>query len=272
MEKMIALEFPGGGVRILERGGKRGRLHYHVLLDVGRDVRTGYDFDASRRQQSLNPRAKWTLHESANAALRCVHRRLYRLARNAGFGEIFHCEPVRSEVEAIKTYLAKYICKHVGQRLLIDRGRRLVAYFGKGTERREIPAASRYAFGGPLYFYRNDSPEKLPDFRNAWAWLYRKKTEAWCADRGISSVEQAVALLGKHWRYRNRHAIRSFRLTEYPHVFMLLMDINGRYDRDIFSPVQTFMGPIQTGAVRGEIPGISRECLIENRPRSVDAA
>ena len=224
LQLRIAEEFPGGGVRIMERGGRTLRLHYHVLLDVEIDVRIGYDFEASRAIQAANPRAKWELHESANPQLRAIHNRLKLLARQAGFGVIFHCEPVRSESEAIKTYLAKYICKHVGQRLLIDKKRRLVAYFGRWSEpgNREIPAAGGFAFGGSLTQVVRGV--RRPDFRNAWAWLWRAKLGQWMRKQRIPDLETATEVLGSHWAYRCAEQIRAEVLKRYPYFFLAVMD------------------------------------------------
>ena len=222
MEKTVAEEFPGGGVRILERGGKTKRLHYHVMLDVEADVRTGYDFESSRATQAANPRAKWQLHHSANAQLRRVHDRLLSIARKSGFGTIFHCEPVRSEVEAIKTYLAKYICKHVGQRLLVDKGRRLVAYFGCGAERREIPSANAFAFGGSLT--EHVKGKLRPNYRNAWAWLWRQKVRHFWATKGIHDMDTVREVAGAKWCFRYSEEIRKTELEVYPFVFIAILD------------------------------------------------
>lgn len=222
-EKIIAEEFPGGGVRILERGGKTGRLHYHVMLDVQGDVRTGYDFAASRAQQQANPRAKWVLHASANPQLRSVHDRLYTICKRAGFGRIFHCEPVRSENEAIRTYLSKYICKHVGQRLLADKGRRLVAYFGEGAKRRDVPSANRFAFGGALTQVVNG--KRRPDYRNAWAWIWRQKLGQYMSRvHRIRDMADASDRLGTDWAYRLRNDIQAEKLAYYPYLFMAVLD------------------------------------------------
>jgi hypothetical protein len=194
----------------------------HVMLDVGVDVRTGYDFRASRQAQEADPKAKWKLHRSANEHLRRVYAKLYVMARRAGFGPIFHCEPVRSEVEAIRTYLAKYICKHVGQRLVIDKGRRLVAYFGQGAQRREVPAANRFAFGGSLI--QNVGGAERPDFRNGWAWIWRAKAKQWFAKRGIADPAEAKELMGPKWCYRCAESIRKEELSRYPYVWMAVMD------------------------------------------------
>jgi len=237
MEKVLAQEFPGGGVRILERGGRTLRLHYHVMLDVGVDVRAGYDFESSRLAQASDRRAKWRLHGSANRNLRLVHDRLFAIAKRSGFGVIFHCEPVRSESEAIKTYLAKYICKHVGQRLIADKGRRLVGYFGAGSQRREIPAANRFAFGGALVDVVGGV--RRPNWKNGWAWLWRQKVAKYFKKLGIESMDTARELLGPKWAYEHREMIAAVRLEKYPYLFLAVFDRGGSC-----SPEMELTGPV----------------------------
>lgn len=224
MEKQVALEFPGGGVRVMERGGETRRLHFHVLLVAGCDVREGYDFEGSRAAQRADRRAKWSLHPTANANLRRVHDRLFAIARRAGFGVIFHCEPVHSGADAIRIYLSKYICKHVGQRLPEDKGRRLVDYFGDVRERRKFPGASAFAFGGGLTEVKEG--KRRPNYRNAWAWIWRAKLAKYAAGFGVSNgdfntLEQK---LGSRWAHFHGEEIRRVRLKSYPHAFMAVMD------------------------------------------------
>jgi hypothetical protein len=221
MELALVKEFPGGGIRILERGGKTQRLHYHVLADVGCDVRTGYDFKASRRIQEANPRAKWHLHGSANANLRRVHDVLYRMAQRAGFGTIFHCEPAKDEAEALKCYLSKYIIKHIGQRLVQDKGVRLLAYFGEASDVRAVPSANGFAFGGSL---TEKGPDGIirPCFQSGWGWLMRTCLKLWMRSMRIGDMDEARELFGPKWYFKNKEAIWAKRLEieQFPHAYL----------------------------------------------------
>jgi hypothetical protein len=167
------------------------------------------------------------------------------MAKRAGFGVIFHCEPIRSEVEAVREYLSKYICKHVGQRLLIDKRRRLVGYFGKGGERREIPSASSFAFGGELV-QNKGTPLERPHYRNAWAWLWRKKVGQWMGRRRIKSLDEAREVLGKRWAYRHAEEIRAEELEcVYPYAWIARMD--GRIEEEDYKQM---MGGMWCDSVR----------------------
>lgn len=224
MEKAMVQEFPLGGVRNMERGGETRRLHFHSLLAVGSDVRTGYDFEGSRASQAADRRAKWRLHSTANPNLRSVHDKLFAIARRAGFGIIFHCEPVRSTEEAVAVYMAKYIVKHVGQRMEEDKGRRLVDYFGEARDRRSFPGASFFAFGGCLTEVREGVTR--PNYRNAWAWIWRAKCAVYFKRWGISidDFDTVKEKLGSRWAHFHGEEIRAVRLKWYPHTFMAVMD------------------------------------------------
>jgi hypothetical protein len=108
----------GQVIRVLERQ-KSGRIHYHLLVNVGVDIRTGVDFDAiaegDYRSAGVELRAEWAFWR--------------RTAKRYGFGRT-ELLPVRSTSEAIGRYVGKYIAKHLDQREARDRRVRLVSYSG----------------------------------------------------------------------------------------------------------------------------------------------
>ena len=103
-------------IRVLERQ-KSKRVHYHLLVVLAEDIRTGASFAEFEQgnYRSANPklRSEWAFWRNA--------------ARSYGFGRT-ELLPVRSTDEAIAKYVGKYIAKHVGQRIEEDKGVRLVAY------------------------------------------------------------------------------------------------------------------------------------------------
>lgn len=105
-------------VRVFERQ-KSGRIHYHLLVVLDHDIRTGVDFDAfsqgDYRTASKHLRAEWAF--------------MRRAAKLHGFGRT-ELLPVKSSKEAIARYLGKYIAKHLEARQPRDRGVRLVSYSG----------------------------------------------------------------------------------------------------------------------------------------------
>lgn len=96
---------------------KSGRIHYHLLVVLSHDIRTGFDFVAASagdyRTASKFMRDEWRFW-------RCT-------ARKYGFGRT-ELLPVKSSTQAISKYVGKYISKHISQRNIEDKGVRLVRY------------------------------------------------------------------------------------------------------------------------------------------------
>jgi len=120
----------GNVIRVLERQ-KSGRIHYHLLVAVGRDIRTGVDFHAIGQGD----------YRSAGAALRDEWAFWRRTAKRYGFGRT-ELLPVMSTSAAIGRYVGKYISKHLEARERRDRRVRLVSYSGGRT------ASTRFAWAG----------------------------------------------------------------------------------------------------------------------------
>jgi len=104
-------------LRIMERQ-KNGRIHFHILINVGNDIRTGFDFDGIARRD----------YRSASKTLRAEWAFWRTTAKKYGFGRT-ELMPIRSSSEAVGRYLGKYISKHIGNtRADEDKGARLVEY------------------------------------------------------------------------------------------------------------------------------------------------
>jgi hypothetical protein len=108
----------GEAIRVYERQ-KSGRIHYHLLVNVGADIRTGFDFQSIKKHD----------YRSASAALRTEWAFWRRTAKDYGFGRT-ELLPVISTGEAVGRYVGKYIAKHLGVREERDLGVRLVSYIG----------------------------------------------------------------------------------------------------------------------------------------------
>jgi hypothetical protein len=121
----------GRVIRVIERQ-KSGRIHYHLLVHVGADIRTGVDFDALERGD----------YRSAPQALRAEWSFWRRTAKRYGFGRT-ELLPVKSSSEAIGRYVGKYIAKHIEHREFRDRRVRLVSYSGVKV------ASTRFAWASP---------------------------------------------------------------------------------------------------------------------------
>jgi hypothetical protein len=103
-------------IRVWERT-KSGRIHYHLLVVLDADIRTGFDFDGVSRND----------YRSANSAIRDEWAFWRKTSKVYGFGRT-ELLPVKSTAEGIARYVGKYISKHVAQREERDKGFRLVEY------------------------------------------------------------------------------------------------------------------------------------------------
>jgi hypothetical protein len=127
----------GQAIRVFERQ-KSGGIHYHLLIALGADIRTGVDFAEFERDD----------YRSAPPLLRAEWSFWRRTAQAYGFGRS-ELLPVKSTSEAIACYMGKYIGKHLDQRDPRDRGVRLVSYCGPRT------ASTRFGWaGGKSYEWR----------------------------------------------------------------------------------------------------------------------
>lgn len=120
------------GIRVIERQ-KSGRIHYHLLVVLDTDIRSGVDFGEFANG----------IYRSANPALRAEWAFLRNALPKYGFGR-HELLPVKSSDEAIASYVGKYIAKHIEQREERDKGVRLVAYF-KGAAR----SVARFSWASP---------------------------------------------------------------------------------------------------------------------------
>ena len=168
-------------IRVFERQ-KSGRIHYHCVVALGFDVRTGFDFCE----------AEQGVYRSANKALRNEWA-FWRgtkakpgAAKSYGFGRT-ELLPVKSSVDAISKYVGKYISKHIESRLVEDKGVRLVE-MSKGTR------------AGTTSF--------------AWvtvgSWLWREKVRSWAASHGCANEDEVKMVFGKRWTWFQRKAIVAF--------------------------------------------------------------
>ena len=102
-------------LRVLERQ-KSGRIHYHLIVVLPVDIRSGVDFAAFASGD----------YRSAGPALRAEWAFWRRTAKLYHFGRT-ELLPVVSSAEAISRYVGKYLGKHLDARLPADKGARLVS-------------------------------------------------------------------------------------------------------------------------------------------------
>lgn len=170
----------GDYVGVFERQ-KSGRIHYHLLVTMRSDIRTGVDFKLLAAKD----------YSTAGPALRAEWAFWRKTAKNYGFGRT-ELLPVKSSIEAMSKYVGKYVSKHLESRTDEDKGVRLVRY-------------SKSARSGTTRFQWHSVGSS--------EWRRKLKTFAQIvADRnGLDSVSMSdlTKILGSRWAYNNRDFINS---------------------------------------------------------------
>lgn len=166
-------------VGVFERQ-KSGRVHYHFLVVLSVDIRTGFNFDELSRgnYRSASPelRGEWTYWRKTAPK--------YRFGRT----ELL---PVKSNVDAMAKYVGKYIAKHTEARTAEDKGVRLVRY---STGARV--GTTRFQFLSP----------GSAEWRRKVA-IFAQVVQHQHPDHRISELGDLSKVLGKRWAYHHRDYI-----------------------------------------------------------------
>jgi len=187
----------------------RGALHYHLVIALPYDVRSGFDFEfcaqanAARKagDDATFRRLQRIAFATANHALRNWWKLVRENAQSHGFGR---CEtlPILSNSAALCRYVGSYVSSEAANRQLRDKGLRTIRYglkkvvhtFQYGelagqTHKVSLrPAAIRYQWReGNGQVWRNGCAclaliLNLDDFTEAlgkqWAWNWRREIGA----------------------------------------------------------------------------------------------
>jgi hypothetical protein len=148
-----------------------GRIHFHLVVALDKDIRSGADFAAFKRKD----------YRSANSALRAEWAFWRETCPKYRFGR-HELMPVKSNTEGIARYVGKYISKHVTQRRAEDKGARVVRFIGYKPGMRR--ACCRFS-------WNTDN-----------GWLWRHKTAKFAERQGIKDIGQMKIVFGKRWAYR----------------------------------------------------------------------
>jgi hypothetical protein len=159
---------------------KSGRIHFHLVVVIGKDIRTGFDFQACERRD----------YRSANQALRAEWAFWRKTAPAYRFGRT-EVLPVKSNKEGIARYVGKYVSKHISQREERDKGARVVRFIGYGPGQRKVGARFSWATEG--------------------GWIWRHKVAAFCKSHGLT-FDQLQAI--PRWAYWFQGAILGQRIDE----------------------------------------------------------
>ena len=172
-------------VRYLDHVGvkerqKSGRLHYHLLVALKKDIRTNIDFE----EFSLGN------YKSASKALRSEWTYWRDTSKKYKFGRT-ELLPIKSNTEAIAKYVGKYIAKHIENRNFNDKGARLTIY-SKGSK----AGNTRMSFvsDGSTHWRRKIA-------------VFAQIVQTDYPDTPINNISDFTKVLGKNWAYRHRDFI-----------------------------------------------------------------
>lgn len=166
-------------VAVLERQ-KSGRIHYHLLVVLPDDIRTGIDFDAIANGD----------YKTANKSLRLEWAYWRKTAPVFRFGRT-ELLPIKSDADALGQYVGKYIAKGQAFRTDADKGVRLVRYSGGARM-----ATCKFA---ELNKYPNEWRAKVCTF-------VRQMAEAY-PHRRIRDMDDLAFHFGSRWAYQYRDYI-----------------------------------------------------------------
>lgn len=159
---------------------KSGRIHYHLLVVLNQDIRTGVDFVGLANRD----------YSTAPAGLRVEWAFWRNTAKKYGFGRT-ELLPVKSNMQAMARYVGKYISKHMEVRKPEDKGVRLVRY-SRGAR----VGNTRFQFHSP----------------GAMEWrlkvaLFAAHVQASNPGKKVESIADLSEICGKRWAYHHRDTI-----------------------------------------------------------------
>lgn len=160
---------------------KSGRIHYHLLVVLPWDIRTGVDFKEFENR----------VYKSAPKTLRDEWAFWRATSPLYGFGRT-ELMPVKTSIEAMAKYVGKYIAKHTENRLLSDKGARLVRYSKGarvGTTRFQFHSAGSAEWRRKIAIFADLVSQSFPD------------------QPPVKCISDLSDRLGKRWAYRWRDKI-----------------------------------------------------------------
>lgn len=188
-------------IGVLERH-ESGAIHFHFIIVVGVDIRTGFDWAladaayAAQQARDFPSASKLWAAAAGKAAKGEFLRKEWRFWRDLKrrYRWLGRCQllPIKSTAEAIAKYTGGYIGKHMQHRREEDKGVRLVRY-GKGMRW----VSSRIAFNSPK------------------TRLYRRKLAAFAESVGVREYGDMKRVFGKRWGYHLLPAILAKQLDSY---------------------------------------------------------
>lgn len=160
---VVSRMFPTG-MWVRERQPRTGNWHAHAVVDLGRDIKTGFPFDQVSRG----------FYANVDAELRSVWKELRAKAERYSFGRT-ELLPIKSNGEGFSLYVTKYLGKALGSDK--SEGEEKCRLFG--------------IWGGVRFVY------------SKFDWVSNRilrKRKAWLAvDSGLQNEEEFRQMFGMHW-------------------------------------------------------------------------
>jgi hypothetical protein len=251
-----------GWIAVLERH-QDGSIHFHLVVALAFDIRTGFDF---ARLQAATPQDRaekgfWRALAGEGHPILAEWAFWRKTAKAYGFGR-HELLPIRTRQEAIARYIGGYIGKHFEHRLELDKGVRLVRY-SKNCGRKFWGNYTGAATGLP--------------------WLWRQKVRIFAGkfdneNRGINE-KHLQNRFGKHWAYKMRAEIMAmdlkFARQAYPDVYTYFLDryaFHGEYPADYnleFEGEHADRAIFVTEKMLGVVPRGTKHLTIDKQLRSV---
>jgi hypothetical protein len=187
---------------------KDKRPHYHLLIHLGRDIRTGFQFDTFKECQA---EFAWNGYSSRFNELRRAYvsaaspwlvdlwKELRKQCKAAGLGRS-ELLPIHKQGEAVSQYVGKYISKGSPYRVGEWKGARLVSYSSRSPRR----ASSRFSWvdsGFPFRLWAAEVASTIGVTHDdisercgpRWAWRMLQAQEA-----GLTAKQAGQFLLASH--------------------------------------------------------------------------
>ena len=166
---VLRKRYPGRGVGIWERQ-KTGRIHFHLVVVLPGDIRTGFDFAGIERRD----------YSSASQVLRSEWNFWRKTACKYRFGRT-ELLPVKSTADGIARYVGKYLAKHIGNRLQSDKGARVIRFLGFRPEQRKA--------------------NRKFSWNTTGGWLWRMKLKEFCRLHHFADTSAVGRKFGPRWAY-----------------------------------------------------------------------
>ena len=194
LRRTIAREKPFKVLNITKEKQLRGAWHFHILVNMGIDIRTGFDWESfdkageAQKKGDWQERQKYTRRyaKKAHPVLNETWKWLRKKCSTHGFG--------RSELMPIKypnnigSYLGKYLLKEEQNRekYMRDHGKK-APKFKQTTYARDVKRKANAQFSWVKH------PQGRPTFRHM--------LKQWAEYRGFTSVDHIRAHYGKRWSF-----------------------------------------------------------------------